>query len=492
MLLHSQLLNWWSQLKVSHRPLLWPGWTDIIVLIVISICVGNTMVLEQLKAISVNVRSFSFMVVLEQLEAISVSGGVTRFGFITISLRLCLTLLSYYSVCCVGIKVNNKREGEKTEVNPGSNSASIERNKSHPVADVIALYEQIQDLHKDLQQEKNAAKQQLEKEKLALKSKLQQELTSVKNKLEQQIKNLEQQIEKQKEWEVETQNLHVLHLKHEQVTNEKQVLESYCIHPDSVGAALIISIREVSLNGETKVREYAEKDECILENTLKETGFRILNVVCNPNKRTIMDCLKTLDDKIEENDGMFLCFIASHGGCDAQFGEFVYSSNGKRIHIEDLCAEIAKCKKLKGKPKVLLVNACLGTKREKVTNKSQTSALSDFLISFSCAPRHESYDEMPHSLEPPPNKEQCTVFVEALCNALKGWNNEVDLHTSILRNVHCKIQAREIRIIEDHKVSMVRQCPFVLCSLGDRILLSNGNPQPRDHLATFDLQAHTQ
>ena len=236
-------------------------------------------------------------------------------------------------------------------------------------------------------------------------------------------------------------------------------------HPDpeeTIGAALIISIREV----ETKPgNSYAEKDEDFLAITLDKMRFRMLEKVVTKPKNVIDDYLEKLNEKLMENDKIFLCYISSHGGCDAKSGEFFHDSEGGKIYLEEVYKNISKCDNLKGKPKILVVNACLGKMTEEASEASETSALSDFLILFSSAPRYESYDhEATYSSE-------CSFFVETLCTALNKWNTqEVDLETAVLDEVHRVVQAEKIEV-ENYKGALFHQCPFILSSLRGRIML---------------------
>ena len=328
--------------------------------------------------------------------------------------------------------------------------------------------EEIKQRKNELQVKANLAGKRiesLESELNELKTKLDQEreryndLASKKEKLENELKevlqklnDVEDRIEKSME-EKQTLLLHLQKLKGK---------HTYDIGPGPdgcIGTALIISIHEVKLGKEILKREYAKEDDDLLERTLIDMKFRMLPKLINCTRKTITKYLQELDKDIQESSGMFLCFIASHGGCDAEFGEFFFGCNGHRVYLEDVYNDIGKCQKLKGKPKLLVVYACLGRKKKEVTDKSD---LSHFLILFSAAPKHCSYESHDRS-----DDKQGSSYVKAFCDALKKWDTEVDLETIILEDIHRKIQQKKVLV--DGVV--VHQCPFILSSLSGRLTL---------------------
>ena len=328
----------------------------------------------------------------------------------------------------------------------------------------------ITELERELDNERKKAKAEKQKAK-----NFKDKLTELRSKYREEVQS---RIVLKLEFERKTKALIVTKIKEIDKTIRQQLVlkqslvqklrgaRPYNINPEgSLGVALIISIhKEKGKDGKDgRVRGCASNDDDLLEKTLQGMGFKVLKQI-NPIKKRIMHCFKNLDKVLEDDTKMFL---GAHGGFE--YGEFFCCHEGNRVYLEEVYDEIGKCRKLKLKPKIVIVHACLGKKTEKVSAKSEISKLSDLLVVFSAAPRHVSY-----GLEAQTTSQLSTPFVTALCDALGKWEEGTDLETIIIDNVHHKFQVEEEGVVT-FGGTMYRHCPYILSSLRGRIMKTATN-----------------
>lgn len=123
------------------------------------------------------------------------------------------------------------------------------------------------------------------------------------------------------------------------------------------GIALIINIEVFSPSTELNDRLGSEKDVEALEMLFKALSFEVI-IKRNLEKEEI---LQVLDDVANVNHTAYDCFVLclmSHGK-----EELFYCSDGKTVPIEtiyDLFSS-SSCRTLRGKPKLIFIQACRGT-----------------------------------------------------------------------------------------------------------------------------------
>ena len=123
------------------------------------------------------------------------------------------------------------------------------------------------------------------------------------------------------------------------------------------GIALIINIEVFPPSYELKDRHGSEKDVEALEMLFKALSFEVI-IERNLEKEEI---LQVLDDVANVNHTAYNCFVLclmSHGK-----EELFYCSDGKTVPFEiiyDLFSS-SSCRTLKGKPKLIFIQACRGT-----------------------------------------------------------------------------------------------------------------------------------
>ncbi|KAL9959536.1 hypothetical protein ACROYT_G032866 [Oculina patagonica] len=94
----------------------------------------------------------------------------------------------------------------------------------------------------------------------------------------------------------------------------------------------------------------------------------------------------------------FVCVILSHGSKDG-----IYGTDEQVIKVEAITKLFRRdeCPSLEGKPKIFLIQACRGSRRDRVPIESDSDPIpfsssslpadADFLICFASAPGHQSY-----------------------------------------------------------------------------------------------------
>lgn len=119
------------------------------------------------------------------------------------------------------------------------------------------------------------------------------------------------------------------------------------------------------------------------------------------NNQTRSEMLKLLTETAEKDYSKFDCFVCvilSHGSKDG-----INGTDDELIKVEAITSLFRRdeCPSLEGKPKVFLIQACRGSRRDMVPIESDSDPIpfsssslpadADFLICFASAPGHESY-----------------------------------------------------------------------------------------------------
>ena len=137
------------------------------------------------------------------------------------------------------------------------------------------------------------------------------------------------------------------------------------------GIALIINVETFVPNPEKSKKEQEKeqldnrqgsaKDIEMLTKLFGALDFKV-KIERNPKKEEI---IKVLDDISNEDHSEYDCFVLclmSHG-----LEGFVYGADGKEVLLEDVCGFFSnsRCRTLKGKPKLFVIQACRGRDKDK-------------------------------------------------------------------------------------------------------------------------------
>ncbi|XP_078343062.1 caspase-3-like [Oculina patagonica] len=119
------------------------------------------------------------------------------------------------------------------------------------------------------------------------------------------------------------------------------------------------------------------------------------------DNQTQSEMLKVLRDTAEKDFSRydcFVCVILSHGSKDG-----IYGTDDEVIKVEAITSLFRRdeCPSLEGKPKIFLIQACRGTRQDRVPIESDSEPIplsssslpadADFLICYASAPGHQSY-----------------------------------------------------------------------------------------------------
>ena len=224
--------------------------------------------------------------------------------------------------------------------------------------DKIEILEgKINELERELDNERKTAKAEKEKAKY-----FEDELTELKSKYIEELQSrmdLKLEFEEARFAELETrinkigETIRHLQLVRQGLVQKRRGARPYNINPKGgLGVALIISIHKVKGRPDL-VRGCASNDDDLLEKTLQGMGFKVVKPT-DESKKSITQYFENLDEVLEDDTKMFLCFIGAHGGLESEYelGEFFYSHNGFQVYLKDIYDAISKCCKLKGSQKL--------------------------------------------------------------------------------------------------------------------------------------------
>ena len=71
------------------------------------------------------------------------------------------------------------------------------------------------------------------------------------------------------------------------------------------------------------------------------------------------------DDEAHKDSNCAVLFVLSHGGSNAANSSYVLGSDGKRVFISDLLDLMNESSTLDGKPKLVFIQACRGSRLNK-------------------------------------------------------------------------------------------------------------------------------
>lgn len=162
---------------------------------------------------------------------------------------------------------------------------------------------------------------------------------------------------------------------------------AYIVRKDSAGFLFIINqtkfykeknnkdLIENLPEEELKNRDGTEKDKERLTEVFEQFGYRAEERK-DLKHDEILPAIKEAVERSIVYDSLIIC-ILSHG-----FEGHVYGSNSIPFKIDRIKEAMLECPALVGKPKILLVQACQGTKRQKPVSLSFVSNSSRFHYSY--------------------------------------------------------------------------------------------------------------
>ncbi|MGH0127380.1 UNVERIFIED_CONTAM: hypothetical protein FKN15_077532 [Acipenser sinensis] len=214
-----------------------------------------------------------------------------------------------------------------------------------------------------------------------------------------------------------------------------------------------------------KVRNGKDRDAGELFKCFKTLGFE----VCIYNDQTCQNMERLLRDASEEDhsdSSCFVCILLSHG----EEG-MIYGTDGA-VPIKTMTSLFRgdMCKSLVGKPKLFFIQACRGSEFDNgiqsdsgPSNESMETDANprhkipveaDFLFAYSTVPGYYSWR----------NPGQGSWFVQALCNVLSEYGNQLEI-LQILTRVNYKVATCFESWSDDPRFSEKKQIPCVVSML---------------------------
>ncbi|XP_058841342.1 caspase-7-like isoform X2 [Acipenser ruthenus] len=239
----------------------------------------------------------------------------------------------------------------------------------------------------------------------------------------------------------------------------------YKMNYKRLGKCIIINNKNFHVQTGMTVRNGTDRDAGELFKCFKTLGFE----VCIYNDQTCQNMGTLLRDASEEDhsdSSCFACILLSHG----EEG-MIYGTDGA-MPIKTMTSLFRgdMCKSLVGKPKLFFIQACRGSEFDNgmqtdsgPSNESlETDANprhkipveADFLFAYSTVPGYYSWR----------NPGQGSWFVQALCNVLSEYGNQLEI-LQILTRVNYMVATSFESWSEDPRFSEKKQIPCVVSML---------------------------
>ncbi|XP_068758730.1 caspase-3-like [Montipora capricornis] len=200
------------------------------------------------------------------------------------------------------------------------------------------------------------------------------------------------------------------------------------------------------------------------QHDVKKLGdlFDNLNFKCrvenNLTRSKMWDVLKDTSEKDFSKYDCFVCVILSHG---SEAG--IHGTDDEVINLEAITASFRRdeCPSLEGKPKIFMIQACRGHRRDQVSVESDSEPVmysnpslpadADFLICFSSAPSHESYREPSAG----------SWFISAVCKVFTEYSDKEHVMDMMLRV--------NKEVADYFSVEGLKQMPCEICMLRKKV-----------------------
>lgn len=231
------------------------------------------------------------------------------------------------------------------------------------------------------------------------------------------------------------------------------------VDPTDVGVCMIINQRDFHLDRRRqfcdKAKEFEKREGTDVDcKSLRET-FKNFNVSVHVSENVIHDKMKsevitTVQKSFKETHSMFFLCILSHGDEGA-----IYGSNGMTVKIESIVEwlTVDLHTKLKGKPKVVIMQACQGTYVQVVNDDIRTDSphpkqhndisspklfddeisakLCDVLVCYAVVPGYVALRD----------KNNGSIYIQSVCEQLKKLGKKKDF-MSIMTEVNYDVNMK--------------------------------------------------
>ena len=257
------------------------------------------------------------------------------------------------------------------------------------------------------------------------------------------------------------------------------------------GLALIIGMEEFRRHHDDSERKALPRRVCAIADIDRLVElWRFLGYRVRVERDKTAEQIRSLFDEIredgdpertiQEGDDSFVCCISSHGTWDqVRAMDVVYGADGvrredghavegavdiKALVIEKMSALKSGCPKLKGRPKMVFIQACRGGRHDRTISvyDPETDRLpeNDFLFVFSTAQGNLSYHDDPYG----------SFFITDLSSLLTLYADKLDL-------IHIIQALNQVETVlhgpYEFSNDRVRQCPNYTCSLRGPVFFSN-------------------
>lgn len=207
---------------------------------------------------------------------------------------------------------------------------------------------------------------------------------------------------------IESINLHDMSLGNYRIRRNKAGI-LLIINQQTFNRETDLSLQEYLPDKDLEVRTGTDQDEIRLKIVFKALNYKV-KVKANLTHSQIFEEIDKVVDECKKYDSIFIC-VLSHG-CDG----VVYGTNSIPVEIEAIKHRMIS-KKLIGKPKVLIIQACQGINTQRAVlinhlatdgNESSKPAYCDLLV---CVATVKGFTSMRHT-------EMGSWYIQTLCEKI--------------------------------------------------------------------------
>ncbi|KAH8253933.1 hypothetical protein KR032_007670 [Drosophila birchii] len=174
-------------------------------------------------------------------------------------------------------------------------------------------------------------------------------------------------------------------------------------------------------------RKGSTKDVQNLKQTFNRLNCQV-KVVKNPQKNDVTETIKKLKDTDFRNLSALVVIILSHGGEN----DIIMACDGNTYHLDsDVLYPICNNESLRGKPKILIVQACKGRLRADATLEEDGHYIK-------CYSTSEGFKAYRHQVEG-------SIYIQMLCKVMNQDARTKDF-SAIIQDVNVKTEEESIRL----------------------------------------------
>nr|QDF63028.1 caspase-3A [Dugesia japonica] len=241
-----------------------------------------------------------------------------------------------------------------------------------------------------------------------------------------------------------------------------------CYDVSKIKLCYIINNEEFYPKLNLPTRSGTDEDFKSLKQVFTKLGFKVENYK-NFKKDEICSNLRELSERKELKDvSILVCIILTHGA-----DGIIYGIDGP-IELDRIFGYFKgdKCRKLIGKPKVFLFQACRGEKFDKgvvadgffQTSLEKIPVEADFLIGYSTVAGYFSWR----------NGRNGSWYIQALCRELERSAQSMEL-IQLLVNVNNYVATNYFSMTKNDKTDAMVQIPSFVCMLRKPLWLVDKN-----------------